>query len=220
MPSRADVRSMRILQASTTPTTSSGALAQSAALNGVGRPLHSSASSRNSRQWECPELACIIERSISSLILFRVLQGLAGGGLQPSSQGILLDTFPQEKQGTAQNPLRHRRALRARCRSYAGRLDHRRLFLAMDLSSSISRSACSLWASARPSCRFADDLTHNEAIPTSKRRRYKAAVRKGIDIRTDIIPIDVRSAIRQIDVRSAILCPWKCQYGVPNSLVQ
>jgi DHA2 family multidrug resistance protein len=35
------------------------------------------------------------------LILFRVLQGLAGGGLQPCSQGVLLDAFPPEKQGTA-----------------------------------------------------------------------------------------------------------------------
>ena len=40
--------------------------------------------------------------SLESLILFRVLQGLAGGGLQPSSQGVLLDTFPPEKQGAAQ----------------------------------------------------------------------------------------------------------------------
>ncbi len=30
------------------------------------------------------------------------MQGLAGGGLQPSSQGILLDSFPPEKQGAAQ----------------------------------------------------------------------------------------------------------------------
>ena len=29
------------------------------------------------------------------------MQGLAGGGLQPSSQGILIDAFPQEKQGAA-----------------------------------------------------------------------------------------------------------------------
>src|SRR5947209_103137 len=35
------------------------------------------------------------------MILFRVIQGLAGGGLQPCSQGILLDSFPPEKQGTA-----------------------------------------------------------------------------------------------------------------------
>ena len=33
--------------------------------------------------------------------LFRVLQGLAGGGLQPTSQSVLLDAFPREKQGVA-----------------------------------------------------------------------------------------------------------------------
>jgi DHA2 family multidrug resistance protein len=44
---------------------------------------------------------CGMATSLGALILFRVLQGLAGGGLQPSSQGILLDAFPQEKQGTA-----------------------------------------------------------------------------------------------------------------------
>lgn len=44
---------------------------------------------------------CGIATSLDQLILFRVLQGLAGGGLQPSSQAILLDSFPREKQGTA-----------------------------------------------------------------------------------------------------------------------
>lgn len=44
---------------------------------------------------------CGMATSLSQMILFRVLQGLAGGGLQPSSQGILLDSFPKEKQGTA-----------------------------------------------------------------------------------------------------------------------
>ncbi len=39
--------------------------------------------------------------SLNQLILFRVIQGLAGGGLQPCSQGVLLDAFPAEKQGTA-----------------------------------------------------------------------------------------------------------------------
>src|SRR5258707_6622427 len=38
-----------------------------------------------------------VERSI----LCRVIQGLAGGGLQPSSQAILLDSFTPEKQGAA-----------------------------------------------------------------------------------------------------------------------
>jgi DHA2 family multidrug resistance protein len=45
---------------------------------------------------------CGLAVNLPSLIAFRAIQGLAGGGLQPSSQGILLDTFPQEKQGTAQ----------------------------------------------------------------------------------------------------------------------
>jgi MFS transporter, DHA2 family, multidrug resistance protein len=44
---------------------------------------------------------CGMATSLGALIAFRVLQGLAGGGLQPSSQGILLDAFPQEKQGAA-----------------------------------------------------------------------------------------------------------------------
>ena len=46
-------------------------------------------------------LLCGFAGSLGQLILFRVVQGLAGGGLQPSSQGILLDAFPREKQGVA-----------------------------------------------------------------------------------------------------------------------
>ena len=45
---------------------------------------------------------CGLASSLPQLILFRVIQGLAGGGLQPSSQGVLLDSFPPEKQGQAQ----------------------------------------------------------------------------------------------------------------------
>ena len=44
---------------------------------------------------------CGLATSLEQLILFRVIQGLAGGGLQPASQGILIDGFPPEKQGTA-----------------------------------------------------------------------------------------------------------------------
>jgi DHA2 family multidrug resistance protein len=44
---------------------------------------------------------CGMATSLNMLIAARVLQGVAGGGLQPVSQGILLDAFPQEKQGTA-----------------------------------------------------------------------------------------------------------------------
>jgi DHA2 family multidrug resistance protein len=45
---------------------------------------------------------CGMAASLGMLIGARVLQGLAGGGLQPSSQAVLLDTFPKEKQGAAQ----------------------------------------------------------------------------------------------------------------------
>src|SRR5499433_1141568 len=44
---------------------------------------------------------CGMAGSLGQLILFRVIQGLAGGGLQPSSQGVLLDAFPRERQGVA-----------------------------------------------------------------------------------------------------------------------
>jgi MFS transporter, DHA2 family, multidrug resistance protein len=44
---------------------------------------------------------CGMATSLGALIACRGLQGLAGGGLQPSSQGVLLDAFPREKQGTA-----------------------------------------------------------------------------------------------------------------------
>ena len=44
---------------------------------------------------------CGFATSLSQMILFRVIQGLSGGGLQPCSQGILMDSFPPEKQGTA-----------------------------------------------------------------------------------------------------------------------
>jgi DHA2 family multidrug resistance protein len=44
---------------------------------------------------------CGMAGSLSAIIASRVLQGVAGGGLQPSSQAVLLDAFPQEKQGQA-----------------------------------------------------------------------------------------------------------------------
>jgi len=39
--------------------------------------------------------------SLGSLIFFRILQGIGGGGLVPISQSILLESFPQEKHGQA-----------------------------------------------------------------------------------------------------------------------
>ena len=46
-------------------------------------------------------LCCGLATSLSQLIIFRVLQGLTGGGLQPLAQAILLETFPKERHGHA-----------------------------------------------------------------------------------------------------------------------
>ena len=44
---------------------------------------------------------CGIAPNLGLLLLFRVLQGAFGGGLQPMTQAILGDTFPPEKRGMA-----------------------------------------------------------------------------------------------------------------------
>src|SRR5262249_56307442 len=44
---------------------------------------------------------CGIAPNLEALIFFRVLQGAGGGGLGPSEQSILADTFPQAKRGMA-----------------------------------------------------------------------------------------------------------------------
>jgi len=46
-------------------------------------------------------LLCGLAPSLGMLVFFRVLQGAAGGGLQPSEQSILADTFPPQKRSMA-----------------------------------------------------------------------------------------------------------------------
>jgi MFS transporter, DHA2 family, multidrug resistance protein len=46
-------------------------------------------------------LCCGLATSLTQLIIFRILQGLTGGGLQPLAQAILLETFPKERHGHA-----------------------------------------------------------------------------------------------------------------------
>ena len=46
-------------------------------------------------------LACGLSTSFGEILLFRALQGLFGGGLQPMQQDIVLDTFPPEKRQQA-----------------------------------------------------------------------------------------------------------------------
>jgi MFS transporter, DHA2 family, multidrug resistance protein len=44
---------------------------------------------------------CGLAPNLATLIVCRVLQGIGGGGLQPSEQAILADTFPPAKRGMA-----------------------------------------------------------------------------------------------------------------------
>jgi DHA2 family multidrug resistance protein len=46
-------------------------------------------------------LACGAAPSLALLIVFRAIQGVGGGGLQPMAQAILADTFPPQKRGLA-----------------------------------------------------------------------------------------------------------------------
>ncbi len=46
-------------------------------------------------------LLCGLAPSLPLLVFFRILQGAGGGGLQPVSQAILVESFPREKQGMA-----------------------------------------------------------------------------------------------------------------------
>jgi DHA2 family multidrug resistance protein len=46
-------------------------------------------------------LLCGLAPSLGLLLLFRVLQGAGGGGLQPMAQAILADTFPPQQRGLA-----------------------------------------------------------------------------------------------------------------------
>jgi DHA2 family multidrug resistance protein len=46
-------------------------------------------------------MLCGAAPSLGALILFRVMQGVGGGGLQPIAQAILADTFPPQQRGLA-----------------------------------------------------------------------------------------------------------------------
>jgi MFS transporter, DHA2 family, multidrug resistance protein len=46
-------------------------------------------------------LLCGVAPNLATLIILRAIQGATGGGLQPSGQAILADSFPPEKRGMA-----------------------------------------------------------------------------------------------------------------------
>src|SRR6195952_3777957 len=45
-------------------------------------------------------VACGVAPNLNCLIVFRILQGLAGGALLPTSQTLIYEQFPPEKAGT------------------------------------------------------------------------------------------------------------------------
>ena len=75
---------------------------------------------------------CGIAPSLPVLIFTRILQGAGGGGLQPSEQAILADTFPDREARHGLRAVWHGGGGGARHRAHAGRLDHRQLQLALD----------------------------------------------------------------------------------------
>ena len=86
---------------------------------------------------------CGLATSLEQLILFRVIQGLAGGGLQPASQGILIDGFPPEKQGTAMTVFGVAGLIAPVIGPTLGGWHHRSTTTGAGSSSSTSRSASS-----------------------------------------------------------------------------
>jgi DHA2 family multidrug resistance protein len=78
--------------------------------------------------------ACAAWRpSLPLLIFFRILQGAGGGGLAPSEQAILADTFEPKDRGKAFAIYGIAVVCAPGHRPHAGRLHHRQLRLALDL---------------------------------------------------------------------------------------
>jgi len=78
--------------------------------NGIVLPLSAWLATRYGRKrfymfcvalFAASSFMCGLAPTLGTLVLFRILQGAGGGGLQPSEQAILADTFPPAKRGMA-----------------------------------------------------------------------------------------------------------------------
>lgn len=75
---------------------------------------------------------CGAAQSLDQMVVFRLIQGAAGAAMIPSSQAILMETFPPEQQQMAMAIWGHGADGRADRRADAGRMDHRQLELALE----------------------------------------------------------------------------------------
>ena len=134
----------------------------------------------------CSSFLCGFAPNLAMLVFFRILQGLGGGGLQPSEQAILADTFPQEtRHGVCRLRLRSRR--RAGHRPDAGRLYHRQHVLAVDLlyqhpdrhplPDPDQPPGATIRRTLKPRARHAQGIQHRLYRPRAGRRRPRAHCR-------------------------------------------
>ncbi len=76
-------------------------------------------------------LLCALAQNIEQMVLFRLLQGMAGAALVPLSQSVLLDAYTLAGARPGHGDLGHRRDARADHGPDARRLADRQLFLAL-----------------------------------------------------------------------------------------
>jgi hypothetical protein len=123
-------------------------------------------------------LCCGLATTLPQLIIFPVLQGLTGGGLQPLAPAILLETLPKERHGHAMAAFGDRDSAGPDSRAHARRMDHRQLHLALDfLSQSPGRHY--LLVPHEPVCIFGDSVFWPSASAHSKSCSIPASVRIG-----------------------------------------
>jgi len=77
-------------------------------------------------------MLCGIAWDLTSMVIFRIIQGMGGGTLIPMSQALLRETFPHEEQGTAMASMGSA-PYWGRPSTHARRMAHRQLFMALDL---------------------------------------------------------------------------------------
>ena len=95
---------------SATPNEATWALTSYLVANGIVIPISGWLASRFGRKnvllistagFTVASLLCGIAPSIGLLVIFRIIQGACGGSLQPMSQAVMLEVFPQEQHGKA-----------------------------------------------------------------------------------------------------------------------